>query len=60
MEQELMARFAGLFLIVELLVLALNPIPETAKKWKAKKCNMLRRLCYLLALIIAAIWIATL
>ena len=49
-----------LYVIVELLILALNPIPDTPEKWRAKKHNMLRRLSYYLALNIAVIWIATL
>jgi len=60
MEYELVARIVGLYLVVELLILALNPIPDSVRKWKSKKYNMLRRVFYLLALIIAVLWIVTL
>jgi len=60
MEYELVARIVGLYLIVELLILAFNPIPDSVKKWKLKKCNALRRVFYLLAVIIAVLWIVTL
>jgi hypothetical protein len=54
-----LVRLSGLYLIMELLILALNPIPDTAEKWKVKKQNMLRRLCYYVALNLAVIWILT-
>lgn len=60
MEYELVARLVGLYLIVELLILALNPIPDSVKQWKLKKQNVLRRIFYLLAVVIAVIWIVTL
>ena len=58
--RELLARIGGLYLILELLILALNPIPDTAKEWKTKKSNVLRRVFYLLALNVAIIWLLTL
>ena len=54
------ARLGGLYLIVELLILALNPIPGTPEKWKAKKNNVLRRFFYYSALNVAVIWVVTL
>ena len=64
MQQELLeyvlSRLAGPYLIMELLILALNPIPDTPEKWKAKMYNVLRRAFYYLALNIAVVWIATL
>ena len=58
--RELLARIVGLYLILELLILALNPIPDTAQEWKTKKNNVLRRVFYLLALNVAIIWLLTL
>ncbi len=64
MQQELLeyvlSRLAGPYLIMELLILALNQIPNTPEKWKAKMYNVLRRAFYYLALNIAVVWIATL
>lgn len=56
----LLVRLGGLYLMSELLILALNPIPDTPEKWRAKKHNVFRRLCYYAALNLAAIWILTL
>ena len=42
----LSVRASGVYLILELLILALNPIPDTAEKWLAKKRNLTRRLSY--------------
>jgi hypothetical protein len=57
---EALVRLGGLYLIVELLIQALTPIPDTAQKWKAKKYNVVRRLCYFLAFNLAVIWVLTL
>ncbi len=56
----LLVRASGVYLILELLILALNPIPDTAEKWLAKKRNFIRRLSYYVALNMAVIWILTL
>lgn len=64
MEVELLrlelARLGVLYLIIELLIVSLNPIPDSDQKWKAKKHNVIRRFCYYLALNLAVILIATL
>ena len=61
MELEfVLTRLGGLYLILEFLTVALNQIPDTPEKWKVKKHNAIRRLCYYLALNVAAIWILTL
>jgi hypothetical protein len=57
---ELLLRLAGLFMIFELLVLSFNPLPETRKQWRSKKLNVLRRVFYYAACLLAAVWLATL
>jgi hypothetical protein len=56
----LLVRVSGMYLILELLILALNPIPDTTEKWSAKKRNLIRRLSYYAAFHVAVIWILTL
>jgi hypothetical protein len=58
--EEVLLRMTGIFLIVELLLFAVNPVPDTKEKWKAKMLWMLRRLSYYLACLVAAVWLHTL
>jgi len=57
---ELLLRMVGVFLVFELLVLGLNPLPETFEQWRKKKMTVLRRIFYYVACLLAAIWVATL
>jgi len=57
---ELLLRMVGVFLVFELLVLGLNPLPETIDQWCKKRRTVLRRIFYYVACLLAAIWVATL
>jgi hypothetical protein len=57
---ELLLRMVGLGVIVELLIVSFNPLPDTKEKWAAKRANVIRRLCYYVACLLAAIWLQTL
>ena len=58
--EYLLPRMAGPYLILELLMLALNRLPATPKEWEAKKEMMIRRFLFFLAQTIAAIWLLSL
>ena len=41
-------------LVFELLAVAINPLPNTPEKWRAKKEMVLRRFCYYAACVVVA------
>jgi hypothetical protein len=57
---EVQLRIVAVFLVVELVILAVNPLPDTRKRWETKKRSVVRRFCWCLAMMITEFWLATL
>jgi hypothetical protein len=57
---EVQLRAIAVFVVIELVILAVNPLPDTDKEWETKKRSVIRHFCWCLALMITEFWLATL
>ena len=57
---EVQLRVLAVFVVIELVILAVNPLPDTEEKWESKKRSVIRRFCWCLAMMITEFWLATL
>ena len=51
--ERILLLLTEVYVIIELLVVAINPLPDTPEKWRKKKEMVLRRFCYYLACVVA-------